>query len=47
MDKMSILATPQIHGYAVEFSPLVTNQLACVACQEYGISGMPTMNTNM
>lgn len=34
-----MFASPGLHGYSVKFSPYYPNKLACVACQQYGISG--------
>lgn len=34
-----MISTPGLHGYSIEFSPFNSNRLACVACQEFGISG--------
>ncbi|CAK8672176.1 unnamed protein product [Clavelina lepadiformis] len=36
---MSTFQTHGLHGYSVKFSPFSPNLLACVACQQYGISG--------
>jgi len=37
---MSTFNTPGLHGYSLKFSPFIANRLACVSCQNYGISGM-------
>jgi len=36
---MLTIPTQSLHGYSVRFSPFTPNKLACVACQQFGISG--------
>nr|CAB3264792.1 peroxisomal targeting signal 2 receptor-like [Phallusia mammillata] len=36
---MTSFHTQGLHGYSVKFSPFSPTRLACVACQQYGISG--------
>jgi len=33
------IPTQSLHGYSVRFSPFTPNKIACVACQQFGISG--------
>lgn len=35
--------TPGLHGYSAKFSPFLGHRLACVCCQQYGISGSGTV----
>ena len=37
---MALFQTPGLHGYSLKFSPFASNRLACVLCQNYGISGI-------
>ena len=34
------IPTQSLHGYSVRFSPFTPNKIACVACQQFGISGI-------
>uniref|UniRef100_H2YS78 Peroxin-7 n=1 Tax=Ciona savignyi TaxID=51511 RepID=H2YS78_CIOSA len=36
---MAAFQTPKLHGYSVKFSPFSPTRFACVACEQYGISG--------